>query len=197
MITLNTFPEIIVVVVGYLLGALPSGVLVSSIYKLPDPRTQGSKSTGATNMLRLGNKGAAALTLVLDVLKGSLAVIFALVFVPSFAQEAGIAAVVGHIWPLWLMFRGGKGVATAFGVLLILNWILALACLGTWLVMAAVTRYSSLAALTAFLLSFPYALAIHGQSLLLTLLALTCLIFWTHRGNIKRLFKGQEPKIGD
>jgi glycerol-3-phosphate acyltransferase PlsY len=196
MITLNTFPEIVVLVLAYFLGSIPSGLLISKLYKLPDPRTSGSGNIGATNMLRLGNKGAAILTLVIDVLKGSLAVIFALIFVPFLAQTAGIMAVVGHIWPLWLLCRGGKGVATALGVMLILNWLLALACLGTWIVFAITTRYSSVAALTAFLLSSVYAYFMGATNLIVTCLILTVLIFWTHRHNIQRLLKGKEAKIG-
>ena len=196
MITLNTFPEIVILVLAYLLGSIPSGLLISKLYKLPDPRTTGSGNIGATNMLRLGNKGAAILTLVIDVLKGSLAVIFALIFVPFLAPTAGIVAVTGHIWPLWLLCRGGKGVATALGVMLILNWLLALACLGTWIVFAITTRYSSVAALTAFLLSSVYAYFMGATDLIVTCLILTVLIFWTHRHNIQRLLKGKEAKIG-
>ncbi|MBX9786941.1 MAG: glycerol-3-phosphate 1-O-acyltransferase PlsY [Alphaproteobacteria bacterium] len=196
MITLDTFPEIIVLMVAYLLGSIPSGILVSWLCKLPDPRTIGSGNIGATNMLRLGNKGAALLTLFFDVLKGSLAVIFALIFVPFFTQYAAIMAVVGHIWSVWLMFRGGKGVATAFGAMLILNWILALACLGTWITFALTTRYSSVASLTTFLLSSVYAYFMEATNLIETCLILTVLIFWTHRHNIQRLLKGKETKIG-
>lgn len=195
MITLNTFPEIVILVLAYLLGSIPSGLLVSWLCKLPDPRTIGSGNIGATNMLRLGNKGAAFLTLILDMLKGSLAVIFALIFVPSLAQTAGIMAVVGHIYPLWLLLRGGKGVATALGVMFILNWLLALACLGTWIIFAITTRYSSVAALTAFLLSSVYAYFMGATDLIVTCLILTALIFWTHRHNIQRLLKGKEAKI--
>ena len=196
MITLNTFPEIVILVLAYLLGSIPSGILVSWLCKLPDPRTIGSGNIGATNMLRLGNKGAALLTLFFDVLKGSLAVIFALITVPSITQFAGIMAVVGHIWSIWLMFRGGKGVATAFGVMLILNWLLALACLGTWIIFAITTRYSSLASLVAFLLSSVYAYFMGATYLIGTCLILTVLVFWTHRHNIQRLRKGKETKIG-
>ena len=135
--------------------------------------------------------------LTIDVLKGSFAVVFALIFMPALAQWAGIVAVIGHIWPLWLMFKGGKGVATSFGVLLMLNWILTLACFGTWTTFAIMTRYSSLASLITFLLSSFYALFVSGESLVITCLILTALIFWTHRHNIDRLRKGKEPKIGD
>ncbi|MBX9622162.1 MAG: glycerol-3-phosphate 1-O-acyltransferase PlsY [Alphaproteobacteria bacterium] len=196
MITLNTFPEIVILVLAYLLGSIPSGLLVSWLYKLPDPRTIGSGNIGATNMLRFGNKGPALLTLFFDVLKGSLAVIFALISVSSIAQFAGIMAVVGHIWPLWLMFRGGKGVATAFGVMLILNWGLALTCLSTWIIFAITTRYSSLASLIAFFLSSIYAYFMGATDLIVTCLILTALVFWTHRYNIERLRKGKETKIG-
>lgn len=196
MITLNTFPEIIMLVLAYVLGSIPSGLLVSWLYKLPDPRTIGSGNIGATNMLRFGNKGAALLTLFFDILKGSLAVIFALISVPSITQFAGVLAVVGHIWPIWLMFRGGKGVATAFGVMLLLNWLLALACLSTWIIFAITTRYSSLASLITFFLSSIYAYFMGATDLIVTCLILTVLVFWTHRHNIQRLRKGKETKIG-
>ena len=187
MITLNTFPDIIVLTVAYLFGSIPSGLLVSWLSDLPDPRTMGSGNIGTTNMLRLGDKQEALLTLTIDVLKGSFAVVFALIFMPALAQWAGIVAVIGHIWPLWLMFKGGKGVATSFGVLLMLNWILTLACFGTWTTFAIMTRYSSLASLITFLLSSFYALFVSGESLVITCLILTALIFWTHRHNIDRL----------
>ncbi|MBL8675952.1 MAG: glycerol-3-phosphate 1-O-acyltransferase PlsY [Alphaproteobacteria bacterium] len=196
MITLNTFPEIIVLALAYLLGSIPSGLLISWLYKLPDPRTTGSGNIGATNMLRFGNKGAALLTLFFDILKGSLAVIFALISVPSVTQLAAIMAVVGHICPIWLMFRGGKGVATAFGAMLILNWILALACLGTWLAFLITTRFSSLASLVTFSLSSIYAYFMGATDLIITCLTMTVLVFWTHRHNIQRLLKGKETKIG-
>ena len=196
MITLNTFPEIIVLTVAYLLGSIPSGLLVSWLYKLPDPRTNGSGNIGATNMLRFGNKGAALLTLFFDILKGSLAVIFALIFLPSFTQLAGIIVVVAHIWPIWLMFRGGKGVATAFGVMLVLNWLLALACLGTWIIFIVTTRFSSLSSLTAFFLSPIYAYFMGATDLIVTCLILTVLVFWAHRYNIQLLLKGKETKVG-
>ena len=197
MITLQTFPQILVLLVGYLFGSIPTGIIVSRLCHLDDPRSIGSGNIGATNMLRLGDKKAALLTLLIDILKGSMAVVFALIFVPAFAPWAGIAAVAGHIWPVWLMFRGGKGVATSLGVILMLNWILALACVGTWITFAIITRYSSLASLVAFLLSSFYALFITGENLVMTCLILTVLIFWTHHGNIQRLLKGKEPKIGD
>lgn len=196
MITLNTFPEIVILVLAYVLGSIPSGLLISWLYKLPDPRTIGSGNIGATNMLRFGNKGAALLTLFFDVLKGSLAVIFALISVSSITQFAGVLAVVGHIWPIWLLFRGGKGVATAFGVMLILNWVLALACLGTWIIFAITTRYSSLASLITFFLSSIYAYFMGATDLIVTCLILTALVFWTHHYNIERLRKGKETKIG-
>jgi len=195
--TPNTFSEIITLIIAYLLGSIPWGLLVSFLFKLPDPRTVGSHTIGATNILRSGHKEAAIITLILDIIKGSMAVIFALIFAPPLVQLAAIFAVLGHIWPVWLGFRGGKGIATAFGTLLILSWPLALTCVVTWLVVAFTTRYSSLASLITLLLSPLYTAFISGTDLVITCLILTLILVWSHRENIGRLVTGREPKIGE
>ncbi|MBP6952332.1 MAG: glycerol-3-phosphate 1-O-acyltransferase PlsY [Alphaproteobacteria bacterium] len=195
--TPNIFLEIITLFISYLLGSIPFGLLVSRYYKLPDPRQTGSHTIGATNILRLGNKGAAFLTLFLDALKGSIAVIFSLIFAPSLALFAGILAIVGHIWPIWLKFQGGKGVSTAFGVILILNWPLAISCLMTWVMVATITRYSSLASLVTMLLSPLYAVFLTDTELVIPCLTIALLLILTHRENIARLASGKEPVIGD
>jgi len=195
--TIDTFTEILTLVVAYLLGSIPSGLLISWIFKLQDPRTTGSKTIGATNVLRSGHKYAALFTLLLDALKGCLAVLFALLFAPPLAKFACILAVVGHVWPVWLGFRGGKGIATAFGGIVILSWPLGVACFVTWLVVAITTRYSSLASLIAVVLSPLYTAFLTGKDLVITCLILALLIVWTHRHNIVRLYTGRESKIGE
>jgi glycerol-3-phosphate acyltransferase PlsY len=191
------FTEVITLIAAYLLGSIPTGLLISKVYKLPDPREVGSETIGATNMLRLGDKKAAILTLFLDAFKGSLAVIIALIAAPTLAQFACLLAVIGHIWPVWLGLKGGKGIATAFGAILILSWPLATVCLVTWIAVAATTRYSSLSSLTAVILSPLYTTVLNEDNLVITCLVLACLIFWTHRSNIKRLITGKESQIGN
>ncbi len=195
--TLNTFSEILTLAIAYLLGSIPSGLLISWVFKFEDPRTIGSGNIGATNILRTGHKMAALLTLLFDVFKGSAAVIFALFFAPPLAQLTSVFVVAGHIWPVWLEFRGGKGVATAFGSLLILSWPLALTCLVTWFAVAFTTRYSSLASLVTIFLSPLYTAFLNGENLVVTCLTLALLLVWSHRDNIKRLITGRESKIGE
>jgi len=192
-----TFTFLSILLAAYLFGSIPFGLLLSWCFKLPDPRTVGSKNIGATNMLRSGNKLAAVLTLFFDTLKGSAAVAYALMFDPSFAPWAGIFVVLGHIWPIWLRFRGGKGVATAFGVILILSWPIAVACFVTWLAVAFTSRYSSLAALISIGLSPLYSIFLSREDLALMCLAMGILVVWTHRHNISRLINGKETKIGE
>lgn len=181
---------------AYFLGSLPFGLFISWVFSLEDPRTRGSKNIGATNVLRSGHKFAAFLTLLLDALKGSLSVLIALLFAPSLTYAAGLLAVIGHIFPLWLSFRGGKGVATALGVILMLNWPLAGLCVGIWGIVLALTRYSSLASLSAVVGCPLYAFMTHNTDLLCFTGVLACFLLWTHRGNIDRLRQGREPKIG-
>lgn len=193
----NTFTEIMVLIIAYLLGSIPSGLIISWIFKLADPRTKGSHSIGATNILRSGHKFAALLTLILDMLKGSVAVIIPLIMSPALAQLACIFVVLGHIWSLWLGFRGGKGVATALGGIIILSWPLAVTCIVSWIAIAATTRYSSLASILTVLLSPLYTAFLTGEKFVVTTLVLAFVIVWSHRKNIGRLLTGREAKIGD
>jgi glycerol-3-phosphate acyltransferase PlsY len=187
----------LVLISAYLLGSLPFGIFVSWFFGLQDPRKAGSQNMGATNILRSGHKGAAFLTLLLDIFKGSAAVLGASFLAPSLLQGAGLCAVMGHIWPLWLRFRGGKGVATAFGVILILSPPVALVCCVTWLSVAIATRYASLASLISVMLSPLYAVLLKQTDVVLTCLVLALLLVWTHRQNISRLITGKETKIGE
>lgn len=182
---------------GYLLGAIPFGVVVTRMLGLGDLRQIGSGNIGATNVLRTGNKGAALATLLLDGGKGAIAVLIARwLLAGDAAQVAGLAAFLGHLFPVWLGFRGGKGVATFLGVLLALNWPVGLAVCGTWLLTAVVTRTSSIAALVAAAGSGLWILALTDGSLLLLALILTVLIYVRHGENLKRIKAGTEPRIG-
>lgn len=187
---------------GYLLGSIPFGLLLSKLAGLGDVRSIGSGNIGATNVLRTGRKDIAAATLLLDAGKGFAAVMLAAQFGPGTAALAAIGALVGHCYPIWLKFNGGKGVATFLGVVLALSWPHALLFALVWLGMAFAMRYSSLAALiatvcvplAAFLFpegSFLGAFAIGEVTAIMVLL-----IWWKHRANIARLTKGQESKIG-
>jgi glycerol-3-phosphate acyltransferase PlsY len=188
---------------AYLIGSISFAVVVSKLCGLADPRTYGSKNPGATNVLRSGNKGAAALTLLGDGFKGWLAVWLAQRYgAPYGMGDAGIALVsvavfVGHLWPVFFRFKGGKGVATALGVLLGLNVWLGIATLVTWLVIAYAFRYSSLAALVASIFApFYYGLLFGTDAILLAVLAMSALLVYRHRGNISNLLAGKESRIG-
>ncbi|MFM7443006.1 MAG: glycerol-3-phosphate 1-O-acyltransferase PlsY [Tabrizicola sp.] len=184
-------------VLAYLLGSIPFGVLVTRAMGLGDLRQIGSGNIGATNVLRTGNKGAALATLFLDGGKGAVAVLLARWLVgEDAAQVAGLAAFLGHLFPVWLRFKGGKGVATFIGVLMALNWLVGLAVCVTWLVGAVVTRTSSIAALVAAAGSGMFVLGLTDGSLLLLTLVLTVLVYVRHWGNLKRIKAGTEPKIG-
>lgn len=181
---------------GYLLGSIPFGLIITRIAGLGDVRKIGSGNIGATNVLRTGNKGLAALTLLLDALKGTAAVLLAGIFGPEYAIAAGFGAFLGHLFPVWLGFRGGKGVATYLGILLAVAWPGALVFAAAWLATAFITRYSSLAALVAAV-CVPVTLFLLGYihpALLFVVLSL--LVFITHRGNIARLIEGSESRIG-
>ncbi|RWR51374.1 glycerol-3-phosphate 1-O-acyltransferase PlsY [Sinirhodobacter ferrireducens] len=186
-----------VAVLGYLLGAIPFGVVVTRLMGLGDLRTIGSGNIGATNVLRTGHKGAALATLLLDSGKGAVAVLLARYFLDdTAAQIAGGAAFVGHLYPVWLRFRGGKGVATFLGTLIALAWPVGLAACAVWLVTAALSRISSLSALVAAATAVPLALALGHREMMLLVAAMAVLIFWRHRANIQRLAQGREPRIG-
>ena len=187
---------------GYLLGSIPFGLLLTSAAGLGDVRAIGSGNIGATNVLRTGHKGLAALTLLLDGLKGTAAVLIgyqlgALGGVAILASYmAGLGAFLGHVFPVWLNFRGGKGVATYIGVLLGVSWPLGLAFIAIWIVVALLTRYSSLSALVAALVVPIGALATGDRATALLSAILTALLIYKHHANIRRLASGEEPKIG-
>lgn len=185
-------------ILGYLLGSVPFGIVITRALGLGDLRQIGSGNIGATNVLRTGNKGAALATLVLDAGKGGIAVLIAraLTGAGDAAQLAAFASFLGHLYPVWLRFRGGKGVATFLGTLLALAWPVGLAACATWAVTAAVSRISSLSALVAAA-SVALWMALLGQGQMIGLgLVLAGLIFWRHRANIARIAAGTEPKIG-
>ena len=190
-------------ILGYLIGSISSAIIISKLFGLADPREQGSKNPGATNVLRSGNKVAAALTLLGDVLKGLIPVLLAQHFGASIAVIAlvSIAAFMGHLYPLYFGFNGGKGVATAIGVFTALSWKLIAVFAFVWLSVAAITRYSSLAALIASGATGLASFAIFNQSHQLQLIGAVFLIvaflFLRHRENIDRLRAGQESKIGE
>lgn len=194
----STETLLVVAVLAYLLGSIPFGVLVTKAMGLGDLRQIGSGNIGATNVLRTGNKGAALATLLLDGGKGALAVMLARAFVGAedAAQLAGLAAFIGHLYPIWLGFKGGKGVATFLGLMLALDWRVGLACCATWLVVAVLSRISSVAALMAAALASLWLVVFdHGQMLLLVMI-LTVLIYIRHWANLARIKAGTEPKIG-
>ena len=181
---------------GYLLGSIPFGLILTRLAGTSDIREIGSGNIGATNVLRTGHRGLAALTLLLDILKGTAAVLIAQRYGRDLAIVAGFGAFIGHLFPIWLRFRGGKGVATYIGILLGFAWQAMLAFGAIWLVVAAVTRYSSLSALIASAATpaILWALGYRAEAQLFVLL--TMLIFITHRANIARLLSGTESKIG-
>jgi glycerol-3-phosphate acyltransferase PlsY len=182
---------------GYLLGSIPFGLILAKLAGLGDLRQIGSGNIGATNVLRAGSKGLAALTLLLDAAKGTAAVLLAAHWGETAAMLAGLGAFLGHVFPLWLGFRGGKGVATFIGVLLGLYWPAAAAFGAIWLIIAFATRYSSLAALAASGASV-LVLALTGQCRLAALfLLLTVLLYIRHADNIGRLARGGEARIGE
>jgi acyl phosphate:glycerol-3-phosphate acyltransferase len=181
---------------GYLLGSVPFGLILTRMAGLGDVRAIGSGNIGATNVLRTGNKKLAAATLILDMLKGTAAVLLAGITGPEAAIAAGLGAFLGHIFPVWLQFKGGKGVATYLGVLLGLFWKGALIFAAAWLLVAFATRYSSLAALVAAVIT-PIALFFIGyHQIAFLFLILTIIVFVKHRANIQRLVSGTEGRIG-
>ena len=182
---------------GYLLGSIPFGIVITRALGLGDLRKIGSGNIGATNVLRTGNRPAALATLLLDSGKGAIAVLIARFAVgEDAAQLAAFTSFMGHLFPVWLGFRGGKGVATFLGTLLALAWPVGIACCLTWLATAAVSRISSLSALVAAASSVLWLFLLgHGQMALLGFL-LTVLIFYRHSANIQRLVAGTEPRIG-
>ncbi len=181
---------------GYLLGSVPFGLILTNLFGEGNLRQIGSGNIGATNVLRTGNKGLAAGTLLLDGLKGFLAVWLAWRWWPEVAGLAALGAVLGHCFPVWLKFKGGKGVATTLGVTFALGWPIGLAYAGTWLVMLALTRISSLSGMTAAVAAPVAAWTFGLPQVAPVLAAIAVLVLWLHRGNIQRLRAGTEPKVG-
>jgi glycerol-3-phosphate acyltransferase PlsY len=187
----------LVAIAAYLLGSVPFGIVMTRLFGLGDLRRIGSGNIGATNVLRTGNKTAAALTLILDAGKGGIAVLIARALVgEDAAQIAGLAAFFGHCFPVFLGFRGGKGVATFLGMLLALFWPAGIAACLTWLLVAAVSRISSLSALVAAVASPVWVQLLGRPEAVLLCILLAALILLRHRDNIRRLQEGTEPKIG-
>lgn len=193
---------LITVIAAYLLGSVSFAVVVSRAYRLPDPREYGSGNPGATNVLRSGRKSAAALTLLGDSAKGWLAVFGAQQWSGDGRDLAmafaALAVILGHMYPLFHGFKGGKGVATALGVLLGLNWVLALGTMATWITIAVFFRYSSLAALVSAVFSVFFTLILFnaGHPFLWSVAVIAALLVWRHRSNIRNLLSGKERKLG-
>jgi acyl phosphate:glycerol-3-phosphate acyltransferase len=182
---------------GYLIGSVPFGLLIARAMGLGDLRSIGSGNIGATNVLRTGNKAAAALTLILDAAKGAAAVLLARALgAEDAAQAAGLAAFLGHLYPVWLGFRGGKGVATFLGVFLALAWPVGLALCATWLAVAFASRYSSLAALVAAGSAPVWLIVLGVPSALGLSIVMLAFLHYRHRANVARLRAGTEPRIG-
>jgi acyl phosphate:glycerol-3-phosphate acyltransferase len=185
-----------ILLLGYLLGSIPFGLLITRLAGLGDIRAIGSGNIGATNVLRTGRKGLAAATLVLDALKGTAAVLIGALWGPDGTLAAAFGAFVGHCFPVWLGFKGGKGVATFLGILLGLHWPTMVAAALIWVGTAALTRYSSLSALLASAAA-PLVLLFFGQPQAAALIAVLAVIVWIrHRANLKRLLAGEEARIG-
>lgn len=196
-ITTDPMLLILTAVLAYLLGSVPFGIVITRAMGLGDLRQIGSGNIGATNVLRTGNKRAALATLVFDAAKGAVAVLIARALLgPDAAQLAGLCAFLGHLFPVWLKFKGGKGVATFLGILIALNWMVGLAACGTWLVAALLTRISSAAALFAAASSSAWLFVFNDGKLLVLVFVMTVLIYVRHSANLKRIKAGTEPKIG-
>ena len=192
--------SILIVLFAYLLGSISSAVIVGRLLGTADPRTQGSGNPGATNMLRIGGKKAGAITLAGDMLKGLIAVLIARGFDMEVTVQAfaAVAVFLGHLLPLFFGFKGGKGVATALGALLGLQWTAGLLVIATWLAMAALFRYSSLAALTAAAAAPFYMWWLRPEPAVITAaVVMSLLLYWRHRSNIRNLLSGKEGRIGD
>ena len=185
-------------IAGYLLGSVSFAVVVSRLLRLPDPRSYGSKNPGATNVLRTGNRIAAVLTLAGDALKGFVAVMLALLYLPDAAPYVAVAAFLGHVFPLYHRFRGGKGVATAAGVLFGFDPWLGLATIATFVVIAAFFRYVSLASMVASLFAVFFSWFIKlGDATTLAVAVMAALLIWRHKDNIQRLIAGTESRLGE
>lgn len=193
------WPWLLLVPAAYLMGSLSSAVIVSRLMGLPDPREQGSKNPGATNVLRLGGKKAAVITLLGDMLKGLIPLLIAhgLSAPAEVLAAVGLAAFIGHLYPVFFGFKGGKGVATALGVLGGFSWIVGLAVLVTWLIVAYFSRISSLSALVAAVLApFYVGFLLGSKALIATTALMSGLLIWRHQENIRRILRGEESRIG-
>ena len=184
------------VLLGYALGSIPFGLILTRMFGAGDLRAIGSGSIGATNVLRTGRKGLALGTLLLDAAKGAVAVWLTAQWWPLVAPIAAFGAIVGHCFPVWLRFKGGKGVATALGIALALAWPVALVCVLVWLVVFAVSRISSLGGITATVAGPLAAWALNYPELILALSGIATVVVWRHRANIVRLRTGTEPRVG-
>jgi len=194
-----TLIDIALIAGAYLLGSLSAAIILCRLLGLPDPRTQGSGNPGATNVLRFGGKKLAALTLIGDMVKGLIPVLVARAVTadPVILAAVAMAAFLGHLYPVFFGFKGGKGVATAVGVLFGLSWPVALAAILTWVAMAALFRISSLSALTASVLAPAYMFWLDGRTPFIAMTAvMSVLLLWRHQANIRRLLAGEEKKIG-
>jgi glycerol-3-phosphate acyltransferase PlsY len=188
---------VLVGLLSYLLGSIPFGLVITRIMGLGDLRQIGSGNIGATNVLRTGNKAAAAATLLLDAAKGGIAVLLARALVgEDAAQLAALCSFLGHLFPVWLRFKGGKGVATFIGVLLALAWPVGLATCATWAVAVLISRISSIGALTAAAMSSLWLVVMDRGQMMLLIIVLTLLVYARHWANLDRIKKGTEPKIG-
>jgi glycerol-3-phosphate acyltransferase PlsY len=196
IVAVMPYPNLIALTVGYLLGTIPFGLFFAWISGAGDVRKIGSGNIGATNVLRTGKKWAAAATLLCDGAKGAAAVLLARHFLPDSEAMAALGVVFGHLFPIWLGFKGGKGVATFLGVCLALYWPVGLLVAATWLGAAIAWRISSLSALIAIALSSTYFLVTGYSRYAALSLPLSLQIYWMHRENIRRLLKGTEPRIG-
>lgn len=181
---------------GYVLGSIPFGVLLTRAFGAGDLRSVGSGNIGATNVLRTGRKGLAAATLVLDAAKGAVAVLIATWLFPGQEIPAAAAAFIGHLYPIWLRFRGGKGVATMLGIALALSWPIGLVYAVVWLGLLALLRISSVAGMSAAISAPVTAAWLERFDLATLFLALALLVVWKHRANIERLVQGTEPRVG-
>ncbi|PWG03976.1 acyl-phosphate glycerol 3-phosphate acyltransferase [Sphingosinicella humi] len=181
---------------GYILGSIPFGVLLTRLGGAGDLRSIGSGNIGATNVLRTGRKELAALTLLLDGAKGAVAVIIVRELFPGHEQMAALAALVGHLYPIWLRFKGGKGVATFFGLMAALHWESSIFFAALWLGTLSLTRFSSVAGMSAALMAPVAAAAFLRFDLALLYLGMALLVIWKHRANVERLMAGTEPRVG-
>ena len=192
-------PPLLAFLLGYGMGAIPFGLVLTRAAGLGDVRAIGSGNIGATNVLRTGRKGLAAATLLLDAAKGAAAVLLAGLIWPDQPQFPGLAAIgafLGHLYPLWLRFRGGKGMATLIGIVLALHWQSGLAIMLVWIAMFALTRYSSVGSMVAAMAAPVFAFLFGRIDLAILLTGFALLVLWKHRANIGRLARGEEPRVG-